>query len=86
MRAAIYTSGGGELSSLKHIPSMISKFSENILKRRLSSWAYHMCRYMGLHTEKDPATLLMLPSSHVQIHNNFWTNSSYFLQLNATNW
>ena len=34
MRAATYTSGGGEFSSLKHIPSMISKFLEKYSEKK----------------------------------------------------
>lgn len=34
MRAAIYTSDGGEFSSLKHIPSMIPKYSEKYFDKK----------------------------------------------------
>ena len=37
MRAATYTSGGGKFSSLKHIPSMISKFSEKYSEKKAQS-------------------------------------------------
>lgn len=40
MRAATYTSGGGEFSSLKHIPSMISKFLEKYSEKK--------AQFMGL--------------------------------------